>query len=66
MLAIVGAGDRLFANADSVRAWVAPLPDCTVRVAGVQSGLSFDPGHMPLATDRRCRPMWEGIVGWLA
>lgn len=58
----VGAGDRLFsrpAAAEAFLQWIDPTK--RARVVGRHTGLSFDPGHMELATDRRCEAVWREV-----
>ena len=59
----VGAGDRILSTPAAADAFIKLVdPSKRVRVVGRNTGLSFDPGHMELATDLRCRPVWEEIA----
>lgn len=65
ILAIAGAGDRLLAPPDQAHTLVAPCPNAQFHVAGKSSGLDFDPGHMELALDQRCRPVWDQAASFM-
>ena len=61
----VGAGDRLMSSPADARGLVAPVPGARVHVVGLESGLSFDPGHMATVLDERVRPVWEEIAAFV-
>lgn len=65
-LAVLGRGDHLLAHHVGASAWARHLggPLDLWRV-GRPEGLPFDPGHMELVTDPRCRPIWDRIAGWV-
>lgn len=65
ILAITGAGDRLMAHPVGARAFAQNVPTAEFRVVGRRTGLLFDPGHMPLVTDERSRPVWHEVARWL-
>lgn len=62
VLALVGAGDRLYCPPGDARDLIAALPHHTFEVVGRASGLPFDPGHMELVLDERCRPAWDRVA----
>jgi predicted alpha/beta hydrolase len=64
-LALVGAGDKYFAPPVDAREVAARLPRCDFEVVGRRSGLAFDPGHMGLVLDERCRPVWERVAAFV-
>lgn len=59
VLALVGADDRHMAPLADVEDLLAPVARKRIEVVGRRSGLAFDPGHMALVLDPRCRPAWE-------
>jgi pimeloyl-ACP methyl ester carboxylesterase len=65
VLAVVGAGDRLYCPPEDARALVAPLPNARFEIVGRRSGLEIDPGHMQLVLDERCRPVWSQVAGFV-
>jgi predicted alpha/beta hydrolase len=65
ILAIVGAGDRMMSPPGDVQRLMACVPTATVEIVGRGSGLDFDPGHMQLVLDERCRPVWERVARWI-
>jgi predicted alpha/beta hydrolase len=65
-LAVVGAGDELFSPPHDAREVAARLPNHTFEIVGRSSGLGFDPGHMELVLDERCRPVWDRVAGFVA
>ena len=61
--AVVGRGDRLLARPLAVARFYASAPRHRVHVVGRgQFGLTWDPDHMGLGSDPRCRAVWD----WLA
>lgn len=59
----VGAGDRLFSPPPAADAFVKLIDHSRrARIVGRATGLAFDPGHMELATDARCRPVWDEVA----
>jgi predicted alpha/beta hydrolase len=65
LLAMVGAGDRLLSPPADARGFVATVAHAEFRVVGRRSGLSFDPGHMPLVLDERARPAWNEVADFI-
>jgi predicted alpha/beta hydrolase len=65
VLAIAGAGDKLMAPAADASALVERVPGARFEVAGRASGLSFNPGHMAVVLDERCRPLWDRIADFV-
>jgi predicted alpha/beta hydrolase len=65
ILSIAGAGDRLLAPAGQVLSLIAPCPNARFHLAGRATGLAFDPGHMALAIDERCRPVWDQVADFI-
>ncbi len=65
VLSIAGRGDLLMAHTVGARAFAAHLPRAEFRIAGKESGLSIDVGHMGLVTDRVSRPVWMEASRWL-
>jgi hypothetical protein len=66
VLSVVGAGDSWFSPPGDARDVVAPLPHHTFEIVGRATGLAFDPGHMHLALDERCRPVWARVADWIS
>jgi predicted alpha/beta hydrolase len=65
VLALVGAGDRLYAPPEEARALVRPLAGpVDFRIVGRPS-LPFDPGHMSLVLDERARPAWDLVADFI-
>jgi predicted alpha/beta hydrolase len=62
ILAVAGAGDRLFAPPDDVRLLMSRVPSAQVEIVGRRTGLPVDPGHMQLVLDKRMRPLWQEIA----
>jgi predicted alpha/beta hydrolase len=69
ILCVIGRGDRLLGHVEGARAFIerAGPGRAEVLVAGRQTmpELGFDPGHMGLVTDPRCRPLWERIGAFM-
>jgi predicted alpha/beta hydrolase len=65
ILAVAGAGDRLLAPPDEARTMVTGCPNAQFVVVGKRSGLPFDPGHMHVAMDARCRPVWDQVADFI-
>ncbi len=56
-LALVGRGDRLYSPPADAAALAYRVRGARVEVVG-RPLLPFDPGHMALVLDGRCRPVW--------
>jgi len=68
VLAIAGAGDRLYAHPVAMRQFCAGFPSdrASFEVAGRGAhGLDHDPGHVGVACDPRSRPLWNRIADWI-
>jgi pimeloyl-ACP methyl ester carboxylesterase len=65
ILAIAGAGDRLFSPPGDVKRLMAQVPSATVEIVGKATGLEIDPGHMQMVLDERMRPVWQRIARWI-
>jgi predicted alpha/beta hydrolase len=65
ILSIAGAGDRMLAPPEDAYTLVASCPNSRFDVAGRRSGLPFDPGHMELVLDERCRPVWDQAADFI-
>jgi predicted alpha/beta hydrolase len=65
IFSIAGAGDRMLAPPEDAYTLVAPCPNSRFDVAGRRSGLPFDPGHMELVLDPRCRPVWDQTADFI-
>jgi predicted alpha/beta hydrolase len=66
ILAIAGAGDRMMAPPAEARSLVSSCANVQFHIAGRKTGLPFDPGHMAVAMDERCRPLWDQIAEFIA
>ena len=61
----VGAADRLFSPPRAADAFVKLIDQSKrARIVGRATGLPFDPGHMELVTDARCRPVWDEVASF--
>jgi len=65
ILAMVGAGDRLFSPPVDVQGLMRRVPRAEVEIVGRRSGLPVDPGHMALVLDPRMRPVWERAASFM-
>lgn len=65
ILAVAGAGDRLLAPPGEAQSMIAGCPNARFVVAGRASGLPFDPNHMQVAMDARCRPVWDQAADFI-
>ena len=63
-LSILGAGDRLYAHPAGA-ARFAEAVGAEVVIEGLETGLSFEPGHMGLVTDPRAAPAWARAIAWM-
>ena len=68
LLAIIGKGETYWCTPESVNAFYHPVPQNLYtfwHVGAGDHGLTHDPGHMDLVTDRRSTPLWRAVAHWL-
>ena len=75
LLAVAAEDDRLLAAVACLDRYYAPIPHREMLLAGIGKEallpgwsplrLSFDPGHMDLATDERSAPVWERVAEFI-
>jgi len=69
VLSLAGAADRLMAHPKFAEQWSAAMTgaDLEFRVLGAGDlGLTADPGHMELVTDRGSTGVWDEVGRWIA
>jgi predicted alpha/beta hydrolase len=69
VLAVAGGGDHLLGHPSATARWLSAFSSASLTfwiAERGQFGLSYDPGHLEIACDQRCRPLWNHIAVWLA
>ena len=64
-LLAITAGDRLFCPPDCARRFGGMVAGTEHFTAGRSSEMDFNPGHMALVLDERCRPIWQRIAEFI-
>jgi predicted alpha/beta hydrolase len=65
LLAIASRGDTYYAPPADVHDLARQVPRSRTFIVGKDGGLAFDPGHMALVLDPRCRPVWDLAADFL-